>query len=89
MIKNTEFKGFENKKMFPVTPHMEVVSMLRENEELERWWQDMTGKKIMEKEFKLKKRKITFEMRKTTLKEKLEFLLAIVIIAVIVYWLKK
>ena len=29
MIKNTEFKGFENKKMFPVTPHMEVVSMLR------------------------------------------------------------
>ena len=30
MIKNTEFKGFENKKMFPVTPHMEVVSMLRE-----------------------------------------------------------
>ena len=49
----------------------------------------MTGKKIMEKEFKLKKRKITFEMRKTTLKEKLEFLLAIVIIAVIMYWLKK
>jgi hypothetical protein len=49
----------------------------------------MTGKKIMEKGFKLKKRKITFEMRKTTLKEKLEFLLAIVIIAVIVYWLKK
>jgi len=49
----------------------------------------MTGKKIMEKELKLKKRKITFEMRKTTLKEKLEFLLAIVIIAVIVYWLKK
>lgn len=49
----------------------------------------MTGKKIMEKEFKLKKRKITFEMRKTTLKEKLEFLLAIVIIAVIIYWLKK
>ena len=42
----------------------------------------MTGKKIMEKEFKLKK-------RKTTLKEKLEFLLAMVIIAVIVYWLKK
>ena len=49
----------------------------------------MTGKKIMDKELKLKKRKITFEMRKTTLKEKLEFLLAIVIIAVIVYWLKK
>ena len=49
----------------------------------------MTGKKIMEKEFKLKKRKITFERRKTTLKEKLEFLLAIVIIAVIMYWLKK
>ena len=49
----------------------------------------MTGKKIMEKELKLKKRKITFEMRKTTLKEKLEFLLAMVIIAVIVYWLKK
>ena len=49
----------------------------------------MTGKKIMDKEFKLKKRKITFEMRKTTLKEKLEFLLAIVIIAVIMYWLKK
>ena len=62
---------------------------VKENEKLERWWQDMTGKKIMEKEFKLKKRKITFEMRKTTLKEKLEFLLAIVIIAVIMYWLKK
>lgn len=62
---------------------------VKKSKELERWWQDMTGKKIMEKEFKLKKRKITFEMRKTTLKEKLEFLLAIVIIAVIVYWLKK
>jgi hypothetical protein len=49
----------------------------------------MAGKKIMAKEFKLKKRKITFEIRKTTLKEKLEFLIAIVIIAVIVYWLKK
>ena len=62
---------------------------VKKSKELERWWQDMTGKKIMEKEFKLKKRKITFEMIKTTLKEKLEFLLAIVIIAVIVYWLKK
>ena len=49
----------------------------------------MTGKKIMEKESKSKKRKLTFEMRKTTLKEKLEFLLAIVIIAIIMYWLKK
>ena len=62
---------------------------VKKSKELESWWQDMTGKKIMEKEFKLKKRKITFEMIKTTLKEKLEFLLAIVIIAVIVYWLKK
>ena len=43
----------------------------------------------MKKEIKLKKRKITFEVKKTTLKEKIEFLIAIVIIAIIIYLVRR
>jgi hypothetical protein len=43
----------------------------------------------MKKEIKLKKRKITFEVKKTTLKEKIEFLIAIILIAVIVYLVRR
>ena len=39
----------------------------------------------MKKEIKLKKRKITFEVKKTTLKEKIIFLVAMIIIAAIIY----
>jgi hypothetical protein len=39
----------------------------------------------MKKEIKLKKRKITFEVKKTTLKEKIIFLVAMIIIATIIY----
>ena len=40
----------------------------------------------MKKEIKLKKTKIIFTIRKTTLKEKLEFLLSILIILAIIYF---
>nr|DAI22608.1 MAG TPA: FeoB-associated Cys-rich membrane protein [Caudoviricetes sp.]DAN01244.1 MAG TPA: FeoB-associated Cys-rich membrane protein [Caudoviricetes sp.]DAX44506.1 MAG TPA: FeoB-associated Cys-rich membrane protein [Caudoviricetes sp.]DAX49824.1 MAG TPA: FeoB-associated Cys-rich membrane protein [Caudoviricetes sp.] len=43
----------------------------------------------MKKEIKLKKRKITFEVKKTTLKEKIEFLIAIIIIAIIIYLVRR
>jgi hypothetical protein len=43
----------------------------------------------MKKEIKLKKRKITFEVKKTTLKEKIEFLIAIILIAVIIYLVRR
>jgi hypothetical protein len=43
----------------------------------------------MKKEIKLKKRKITFEVKKTTLKEKIEFLIAIIVIAVIIYLVRR
>jgi hypothetical protein len=43
----------------------------------------------MKKEIKLKKRKIAFEVKKTTLKEKIEFLIAIIIIAIIIYLVRR
>ena len=43
----------------------------------------------MKKEIKLKKTKIIFTIRKTTLKEKLEFLLSILIILAIIYFFRR
>nr|DAQ86862.1 MAG TPA: FeoB-associated Cys-rich membrane protein [Caudoviricetes sp.] len=43
----------------------------------------------MKKEIKLKKRKITFEVKKTTLKEKINFFIAIIIIAIIIYLVRR
>lgn len=43
----------------------------------------------MRKEIKLKKRKITFEVKKTTLKEKIKFLIALIIIAIVIYLVRR
>ena len=43
----------------------------------------------MKKEIKLKKTKIIFAIRKTTLKEKLEFFLSILMILAIIYFFRR
>lgn len=43
----------------------------------------------MKKEIKIGKRKITFKLKKTNLKEKVQFIIVVLIVSLIIYFLKR